>query len=226
MSTVNVALIPLRGGSKSIPGKNIKPIAGQPLCAWTLRAAADAIRISRVYVSTDSREISDVVFGLGLDLEIIDRPAEFATDDASTESVMLHLLEKVPPFDNLVTIQATSPLLEPQQLDDALNQFEVGQFDSMVSVVRSKRFFWQEDGTPINYDPLHRPRRQDFRGILMENGAFYITKASLLAQSACRLGGKIGMYEMPAEAGVEIDDPHDWDVVQHLLEQGQRRRQW
>ena len=82
-----VALIPLRGGSKSIPGKNIKPIGGLPLCAWVLRAAAFARMIDAVYVSTDSPEIARVVRGLELGIEIIDRPAEFATDEASTEAV-------------------------------------------------------------------------------------------------------------------------------------------
>ena len=219
MSVVTVAMIPLRGGSKSIPDKNVRVMAGRPLCAWVLQSAVDAAQIDRVYVSTDSDRIKATVQSLSLGIEIVDRPPEFATDEASTESVMLHVSECVQPFDRLVTIQATSPLLEHWQLDEALEKFDAGRYDSMLSVVRSKRFFWREDGTPLNYDPLHRPRRQDFAGALMENGAFYVTTRTLLASSKCRLGGRVGVYEMPEDSATEVDDPRDWETVANLLEQ-------
>ena len=90
-----VALIPLRGGSKSIPKKNIKLLAGKPLAAWTLEAGVRASHIDALYVSTDSYEIADVVEGLGLGVQVIMRPAEFATDEASTEAVMLHFMSEV-----------------------------------------------------------------------------------------------------------------------------------
>ena len=217
------ALVPLRGGSKSIPGKNIKLIAGKPLCAWVLGAACTAARIDRVFVSTDSPEIKDIVHRLGLDVHLLDRPIELATDEASTEAVMLHFLGTAPTFDRLVTIQATSPLLDGWQLDEALELFETGCYDSMATVVRTKRFFWNDNGMPINYDPQHRPRRQDFAGTLMENGAFYITSRDLLSGTGCRLGGRIGLYEMPTDSATEIDDMHDWDVVANLLNQKSKR---
>ena len=209
-------MVPLRGGSKSIPKKNIKFLAGKPLAAWTLEAAAKSSLISAVYVSTDSEEISTVVQGLGLGIKVIQRPAEFATDEASTESVMLHFMSHLD-FDLLVTIQATSPLLTAEDLDRAIVQFQQQQLDSMLSAVRTKRFFWNNDATPINYDPLHRPRRQDFDGTLMENGAFYITKREILERYQCRLGGKIGIYEMDESTAVEIDEPEDWERVERLL---------
>ena len=211
-----LALIPLRGGSKNISKKNIKPIAGKPLCAWTLSAAVDSHFIEEVYVSTDSKEIKTVVQSLNMAVSVIDRPAELATDTASTESVMLHFMKQVD-FDCLVTIQATSPLLESNHLDQALKYFVSNKFDSLLSVVRSKRFFWDERGVPINYNPIHRPRRQEFKGTLMENGAFYITNKDILKKTKCRLGGSIGFYEMPQEAGVEIDELSDWQTVSNLL---------
>jgi len=212
-----IALIPLRGGSKSIPKKNVKPLGGKPLCAWVLEAATHAQWIDAVYVSTDSREIEDVVKSLNLGVIIIQRPPEYATDEASTESVMLHFSAQVD-FDVLVTIQATSPLLQATQLDEALAKFQHENIESMLSAVRTKRFFWQNDGTPINYDPLKRPRRQDFPGTLMENGAFYITRRSILERYGCRLGGRIGIYEMPEYTSVEIDEPEDWEFVSRLLQ--------
>lgn len=209
-------MIPLRGGSKSIPKKNIKPLAGKPLAAWTLEAAKGCGAIHTVYVSTDSEEIAKVVQGLGLGIQALMRPAEFATDEASTESVMLHFMSQVD-FDVLVTIQATSPLLTAHDLDRALVQFHEQQLDSMLSAVRMKRFFWNDDGTPINYDPLSRPRRQEFRGTLMENGAFYVTKRSVLQRYQCRLGGKVGVFEMDESVSIEIDEPDDWEPVERLL---------
>lgn len=218
----SVALIPLRGGSKSIPGKNIKPLAGKPLCAWVLQAAVACPAIDAVYVSTDSAEIAQVVHGLGLGVRVIDRPAEYASDEASTESVMLHFMRQVP-FDTLVTIQATSPLLDASHLTQALARFQRQAYDSMLTAVRSKRFYWNDDGTPINYDPLRRPRRQDFSGTLMENGAFYITRRHILQDFGCRLGGRIGIFEMPSDTAVEIDEERDWDLVSGLLCARQQR---
>jgi N-acylneuraminate cytidylyltransferase len=212
----SVALIPLRGGSKSIPGKNIKLLAGKPLCAWVLQAAVACPAIDAVYVSTDSADIAQVVHDLRLGVRVIDRPAEYASDEASTESVMRHFMSQVP-FDTLVTIQATSPLLEATHLTQALDRFRRHAYDSMLSAVRSKRFYWNDDGTPINYDPLRRPRRQDFTGTLMENGAFYITRRRILQDFDCRLGGRIGLFEMPSDTAVEIDEERDWDLVSGLL---------
>lgn len=213
---LNIALIPLRGGSKSIPKKNIKLVAGKPMSAWTLEAAAACAAIHTVYVSTDSVEIAEVVKGLDLGIQVIMRPAVYATDVASTEAVMLHFMSQVD-FDVLVTIQATSPLLTAHDLDRAMTQFQEQQLDSMLSAVRTKRFFWNDDATPINYYPLHRPRRQDFYGTLMENGAFYITRRDILQRYQCRLGGQVGIYEMDESSSVEIDEPEDWERVERLL---------
>ena len=104
----------------------------------------------------DCDEIKGVVLGLGLGIKVVDRPPTYATDEASTESVMLHFMKRIP-FSRLVTIQATSPLLQAQHLDQALIQFDEGGCDAMLSAVRIKAFFWNDDGTPMNYDPLHRP---------------------------------------------------------------------
>jgi len=211
-----VALVPLRGGSKSIPDKNIRQIAGKPLCAWVLEAACLSGVFDKVIVSTDSPKIAAVVQGLNLPVEILDRPAELATDEASTESVMKHAAQ-VLDFDVLATIQATSPLVLPEDFQKAYNIFKSGCYDSLLSAVRTKRFFWNEDGTALNYTPQQRPRRQDFSGSLMENGAFYFTKRSVLEHTNCRLGGRISIYEMSAESAVEIDEQEDWALVERAL---------
>ena len=211
-----IALVPLRGGSKSIPDKNIRHIAGKPLCAWVLEAACLSGVFAQVVVSTDSPKIAQVVQGLDLPIKILDRPAEFATDEASTESVMLHVAQMLD-FDMLTTIQATSPLTQPEDFHKAYGIFKSGDFDSLLTAVRSKRFFWNDDATPLNYTPQQRPRRQDFPGCLMENGAFYFTKRRVLEQTGSRLGGRICIFEMAAENAVEIDEQEDWALVERIL---------
>jgi YrbI family 3-deoxy-D-manno-octulosonate 8-phosphate phosphatase len=212
-----VALVPLRGGSKSIPKKNIKPIAGKPLCMHAIEAAAASGIFDKIIISTDSEEIAEVAKNSGLDVEISMRPPELATDTASTEAVMFYTAENYS-FDVLCTIQVTSPLVTAEDFIGALNQFNAEGLDSMATGVPVKRFFWTEDGKPVNYDPVHRPRRQDFAGWIMENGAFYFTKREILDTHKCRLGGHIGIYSMPEESGVEIDEPQDWEIVEMLLQ--------
>jgi CMP-N-acetylneuraminic acid synthetase len=211
-----LALIPLRGGSKSIKNKNIKTIAGKPLCEWVLMSALNSKLIEKVYVSTDSERIKNVVNNIDSRINIIDRPEEYSTDESSTESVMQHFQMNID-FDFLVTIQATSPLLESKHIDLALKHFFDNGYDSLLSVVRTKRFFWTKEGEAINYEPESRPRRQDYDGIFMENGAFYITSKDMLNKTGSRLSGSIGLYEMPAETGLEIDEPLDWHIVEKQL---------
>jgi len=211
-----VALVPLRGGSKSIPYKNIKCIAEKPLCAWVLEAANNSKLIDKIYISTDSDKVRDIVSKLLLPVEILERDPSLATDTASTESVMLDFMNKVS-FDILVTIQATSPLTRTEDFDSAIKYFLNNNFDSLLTGVRVRRFFWSNDNKPINYDPLNRPRRQEFNGYIMENGAFYIIKRPILEKEKCRLGGKIGIYEMLPETSFEIDEPMDWEIVENIL---------
>lgn len=214
---MNIALIPVRGGSKSIPLKNIKVFAGKPLVYWAARAAVDCPDIDTVFVATDSDQIRETVLGFGLKkLEVIERSAESASDIATTEDVMLefargHL------FDTIALIQATSPLLTADDLSRGFNV--LGDADSVLSVTRQKRFLWKQDDSavPLNYDYRNRPRRQEFEGFLVENGAFYITRRDALLETGCRLSGKIKTVEMPEESYFEIDEPTDWIIAEELL---------
>src|SRR3989338_2676554 len=129
-----VTLIPLRGGSKSIPYKNVKEMAGKPLCFWVIKAATGSKYIDEVWVSTEDKKIKEIVLSLGLPVKVIDRPAEFATDEASTESVMLHFAEQVD-FDILNLVQATSPLTSSEDLDKAIEQFFAENDDSLLTGV-------------------------------------------------------------------------------------------
>jgi N-acylneuraminate cytidylyltransferase len=221
MNMRNVAFIPVRGGSKSIPLKNIKELCGKPLVYWTVKAANDCAYIDRVYVSTDSPAIAETVEGFSLKkVEVIGRSGHTATDTASTESAMLEFAVNYE-FDNIALIQATSPMLTSRDLNKGFEIFSEDGTDSVLSAVRQKRFNWtvNEDGyaKPLNYDIYHRPRRQDFAGYLVENGAFYITSRERLIDTENRMSGNIKIAEMSEETFYEIDEQSDWNIVEHLM---------
>ncbi|MCK4650934.1 acylneuraminate cytidylyltransferase family protein [Candidatus Babeliales bacterium] len=217
-----VAFIPVRGGSKSIRFKNIKPLAGKPLVFWTIESALQASIIQSVYVATDSDIISKCVsehFN-SKKLFVIGRDPKTATDLASSESVLLEFCKNYV-FDYVFFIQATSPLLSSDDLNNAWNYYKDTNFDSLLSVVRQKRFLWQTRNNgqayPLNYDPRKRPRRQEFDGFLIENGAFYLSSRDNILLSNCRISGKIGVYEMNENSYYEIDEKEDWLVVEQII---------
>lgn len=218
---MNIAFIPVRGGSKSIPLKNIKKVAEKPLVYWVLKAAANCEYIDRIYVSTDSDIIKDTVEKMDMKkVHVISRSKESASDIASTESAMLEFAESYE-FDNIVLIQATSPLLQTKDLDGGFQLFQSENTNSVLSVVRQKRFIWDEDedgfAVPQNYDFYNRPRRQDFAGYYVENGAFYITSKKSLLESRNRISGKIRFYEMEETTYFEIDEPNDFIIIEQQL---------
>lgn len=221
---MNIAFIPVRGGSKSIPGKNIKLLNARPLVYWTAKAASDASCIDEVVVATDSNEIKRTVEDFKLPkVSVYDREPENASDSASTESVMLEYLSKrnLCGDDLFFLIQATSPMLRARDIDGMYESFIRSKVDSMFSGVREKQFHWRfRDGNivePVNYDYQNRPRRQDFEGLIAENGACYINSVKNVLQDKCRLSGKIGVYELPAYTAYEIDEESDWIIVEELM---------
>lgn len=219
-----VAFIPVRGGSKSIPLKNIKTLAGRPLLHYVLLAADACSEITDIVVSTDHPDIISSAQDFGSrKLHIHHRSAENARDTSSTESVMLEYLKLagLQPDDSFILIQATNPFVASDDFSKALKQMKKEKSHSLLSVARTKRFFWTESAKPLNYDFKKRPRRQDFKGMLMENGSFYISSVGAIVKSKNRLSGKISLYEMPEESGFEIDEPSDWTIVEGLLKNRQ-----
>ncbi|MCR6722483.1 MAG: N-acylneuraminate cytidylyltransferase [Chitinophagaceae bacterium] len=216
-----IAFIPARGGSKSIPGKNIKNFCGRPLLYWSILALEKSEEVTRIVVATDSPEIRHTVLGFGFEkLEVYNREEENAQDHSSTEAVMLEFLagHTLPDDELFILAQATNPFFTTADIDQAIKQLQQQRADSLLTCVRNKRFYWKEDGTSINYDYRQRPRRQDFDGILMENGAFYINKIASIRRDHNRLSGKIAVYEMPEFTAFEIDEPSDWIIMEKLFQ--------
>jgi len=217
-----VAVVPARGGSVSIPLKNIKDLNGRPLLDWCVRAALDSKIFDEVWVSTDHDGIEEVSKKCGA--LVHRRDPSTATSTASTESALVEFVKAHPDYDVLCLIQATSPLVMPNHFTEALDLFCSIGADSLVTAVRAHRFLWKVD--PVgghayakNYIPQHRPRRQDWDGELIENGAFYFTSKQLMEQTQCRLGGKTACYEMPEHTMTELDSMIDWEIMTGLVKE-------
>jgi N-acylneuraminate cytidylyltransferase len=187
-----------------------------------LKALNSCTQVDRVVLATDGDEIAAVVEGFALDkVSVYRRNAENASDTASTESVMLEYIgqENLQGHDLFILAQATSPFTQAKHFQEALGQLKESGADSLLSVVRQKRFFWNAGGASMNYDYRNRPRRQDFDGMLMENGAFYISTVQKIVEAKNRLSGKISCYEMPEYTGLELDEEVDWTMGEVLMAQ-------
>ncbi|CAN1538127.1 NeuA CMP-N-acetylneuraminic acid synthetase [Flavobacteriaceae bacterium] len=217
-----IAIIPLRKNSKGIPGKNKKKMVGRPLFSWVLSEAIFS-NLDAVYIFTDDTEIIDYVtknYAWSPKVNALLRSDENATDTASTESTILEFSEKInQDFDLLCLLQATSPLTTSEAINAGIDKIVNENFDSSLTVVKTHRFTWNENGTPQNYDVFNRPRRQDFEGLLIENGAVYCTTKAAFLNSKNRVSGTIGLVEMPEESLLEIDSKTDWDCIENLLMQ-------
>lgn len=214
-----IAFIPVRGGSKSIPGKNIKPINGKPLLYWSALACERAESVDEIIIATDDMAIKQTALNFQFSkLSVYMRDEGNAQDDSSTESVMLEYLKKVAQQkeDKVILVQATNPFLEAKHIEESLDS--LSKYDSIISCVLFKRFIWDKNGGSKNYDFRSRPRRQDFDGDYLENGAFYINTVESIIKHENRLSGDIGIYEMPWYSQFELDDPDDWKIVEHYMQ--------
>jgi len=221
-----VAIVPARGGSKGLPGKNLAPVAGVPLITRTIRAAVGASRIDAVFVSTDDDRIADAAHAEGAG--VIRRPVELAGDTATSESALLHALDEIAVgAGNLpgvtVFLQATSPFVDSADLDEAVRRVVEGEDDVVFSVVPSHAFLWREspDGAEgVNHEASVRPRRQEREPEFRETGAFYVMRTDGLREAEHRFFGRVGMLRVPDAHAIEIDDPGDLALARVIARGG------
>ena len=223
----SLAIIPARGGSKGIPGKNLRELAGKPLIAWSILAARAAARVDRVVVSTDDEAIAEAARAYGAEVPFL-RPAHLATDAAPTEPVMAHALDWYEAagesFHNIILLQPTSPLRREGTIDAALARFEAEGADSLLGVCETHHFFWRRgaDGdAEALYDYRNRPRRQDIAPAdrrYRETGSIYISRTEAFRDSGNRLSGKIIMFEMAEEESWELDSEADFQILEALFD--------
>jgi YrbI family 3-deoxy-D-manno-octulosonate 8-phosphate phosphatase len=213
-------VVPARGGSKGIPGKNLRPVGGVPLVARTVAAAIGANTVDRVFVSTDSDAIAEVAAAAGA--EIIRRPAELSGDAASSESAVLHALDAIDEQgiaapDVVVMMQCTSPFTEPDDVDGTVTLVTSGEADSAFTAAPTHVFLWKRDGggaVAVNHDAAVRPRRQDREAEFVETGAVYAMRTNGFRESRHRFFGRVAFHEVDPERAREIDDPHDLVVAE------------
>jgi YrbI family 3-deoxy-D-manno-octulosonate 8-phosphate phosphatase len=210
-----VAVIPARGGSKGIAGKNVAQVGGIPLVARAVHAARAARLVQHVVVSTDDPMIADIAHAAGA--KIVSRPCELSGDTATSESAVLHALDTIG-IDPVVVllIQCTSPFLTSTDVDAVCAPVLAGAADSAFTAARTHGFIWRPDGTGVNHDPAQRPRRQDRPVELLETGAAYAMRPATLRATGHRFTGRIEPVEVDAARTLEIDEPDDLDRARLL----------
>ncbi len=213
-----LAIIPARGGSKGIPGKNIMEFGGKPLVAWSIEQADSSSLVDDYIVSTNCDDIGDVANRWGS--FVTRRPIAISGDKSDVRYTLRHAIETqktiVPP-DIVLMLNPTSPCRQPDDIDNAIRTLIDGNFDSVFSACEVKGFTWQ-DGKPLNYDPLNRPMRQDLESLaLEENGSIYVFRRELFERTGNYLGGRIGTYMMHRLDSFQIDEPGDIEVMEHML---------
>ena len=201
-----------RGGSKGIPNKNIIKINGKPLIQYSIDALIQS-NCGPIFVSTNDRQIANVSKSLGAN--IIIRPDDLATDISTSESALLHAVNFID-ADIIIFVQPTSPLIEAKYINEGLEKLD--KYDSVFSVFEDHWLpSWTEEITPIDWDINNRPRRQDKKTKLIENGAFYISKKKNILNSKLRYSGNISVVKMPKSKSFQIDTNDDLKLVEKLL---------
>lgn len=222
------AIIPARGGSKGLPGKNIKEIAGKPLIAWTIEAALKSRYISDVIVTTDSEEIADISKSYGAWVPFL-RPPELAADNSSAIDVYLHAVENLNSnfdknFNDFVVLQPTSPLRRAEHIDDAVQLFWEHSADSVISLVEAnhppfwyKRIDEQNKIVSLFDDAKYSRNRQELPKSYLPNGAILVLKYGLLSKSKSYYSENTYPYIMKQEDSVDIDNLIDFKFCEMLL---------
>lgn len=219
-----LCVVPVRGGSKGVPGKNARVVAGKPLLGWTIEQALACRPELDVVVSTDDPVLADLAVAAGADVPFL-RPDGLAQDHTPTEPVVVHAIQhriaegRRP--DAVMLLQATSPIRLAGTLDRAVEQFTRTGVDSMVGVVAQTPFLWRlRDPVTAHYAVDARPRRQDLgeRDLFYrETGSLYLTRTEVYLDQGNRIGGTVGLFVMDEVEGVDIDTLVDLQIADQLL---------
>lgn len=220
-----LCVIPARGGSKGIPRKNLRRVAGRPLLVWTVEQALACRGELDVVVSTDDPEIAALAAQAGALVPFL-RPAALATDTAASEPVVAHALgwwrgAHGGDPDAVLLLQPTSPVRLPGTLDRALAEYAASGADSMVGVVPQAPFLWRAGAPPrAEYDVTARPRRQDLATEQLryrETGSVYLTRPWVYDELGSRVGGTVALFVMAEAEGVDVDTETDLAVAEAIL---------
>lgn len=220
-----LALITARGGSKGIPGKNIKPLGGKPLINWTIDAAKSSEYIDRLIISTDSEDIAQIAQNAGCEVPFI-RPAELATDKSTSMDAIMHALSSVGDnYDYLLLLQPTSPFRKVEHINAIIQQGIDTKSKMTVSVTESKKhpafMFSQENGVlaSVVKNEQHQ-RRQDMPKVYEHNGALYFSEIPYLKMVKSYNCQDVRAFEMGLIDSIDLDSPMDWLYAECILREG------
>lgn len=226
-----LGLIPARGGSKGLPRKNVLPVAGKPLIAWTIDAAKQSRHLDRLVLSSDDEEIMATARRFGCDVPFR-RPNSLADDAATTIDVAKHALQALPGYDILVVLQPTSPLRSSNDIDAAVERLITTQADSCVTVNEpDKSPYWSYSVSnngliePLIDAQLALKRRQELPPAYVINGAVYAAKTAWLMRQNGFVGSNTVASVMPAGRSLDVDTLQDLRVSEILLSERQPLRQ-
>ena len=216
-----LGLIPARGGSKGVPGKNIRPLAGRPLIAWTIEAARRARYLDRIVLSSENEDICRIAEAYGCEVPFR-RPPALARDDTPGIAPVLHALEQLPGFDYVVLLQPTSPFRTAEDIDRAIARCIDASAPSLASITPASQhpswmYHMDEDGRIGHFlgEELIA-RRQELPRIYALNGAIYVAHVETLQRERRLISPKTIGYPMPRVRSLDIDTALDFDVAEVL----------
>lgn len=223
------AFIFARGGSKGLPGKNVKPLAGKPLIGWAIEQALGVEQIGRVVVSTDDAEIAETARACGAEVPFL-RPESLASDTASEWDAWRHALEEMRKAegvlpDPFISVPATSPLRLPKDIAACLARYAQGDADMVVAVTAAHRNPWfnmvsaRDDGTvaPVNNPDGTVVRRQDAPAVFDMTTFAYVADPHHVLRSRGVFSGRVRAVEVPVERSIDIDTPFDFEIAEFLM---------
>jgi len=214
-----LAVVPARGGSVSVPRKNIKPLHGRPLIAYTLEQARRVAEIDLTVVSTDDTEIAAVARGLGV--RVIARPAALATNEASTEQALIHALDALEGeawFDYVMVLQPTSPLRSAETVRTCMSRIAASDAPSLVTVNEVHESVGRvENGWFRRLDPSAARRRQDREPLYSECGSVYICRVDHLRQTGSLVADRWLAVQVPQEETLDINSPTDFTIAEAII---------
>ena len=214
----NICFIPVRKGSRGISQKNIKELGGKPLLCWVVDSIISSNISDCIWVATDCEQTKKIVHNrYNGKINVYCRSKQSAQDDSPVIDVIMEFLKtySFKDDDRFILLQATSPFIRTEELHNLLHEMQKKEYDSFIACCRISKFSWSEHGLPLNYTIENKPRRQEYKGILLESGAFYASTVGRIKQTKELISGKMKTIEINQAGLIDIDEPKDWQLAEY-----------
>lgn len=216
-----ICFVPVRKGSKGIPGKNMRELAGKPLVCWILDSILNSHISADIWVATDCDDMEALIRRHYHEkVQVYRRSKESSQDTSPTIGVVLEFIDfiKPSPDDRFILLQATSPFTSSEEIQTLNKEMKKKDADSYIACCRLKKFRWSENGIPLDYHIGNKPRRQEYVGFLVESGAFYASTVKNIVTNKELVSGKVKIMELSDASLIDIDCEQDWLLAETLIE--------